>query len=43
MQQLESVADAKHMAQVAFLKDQHGFGHGHANALVAGFRQRKGL
>ena len=43
MQQLESVADAKHMEQVAFLKDQHGFGHGHANALVAVFRQRKGL
>lgn len=43
MQQLESVVDAKHMEQVAFLKEQHGFGHGHANALVAVFRQRKGL
>lgn len=43
MQQLESVADAKHMEQVGYLKDQHGLGHGHANALVAAFRQRKGL
>ena len=43
MQQLESVADAKHMEQVAMLKEQHGLGHGHANALVAAFRQSKGL
>ena len=42
MQQLESVADAKHMEQVAFLKEQ-GLGHGHANAIVAVFRQRRGL
>ncbi len=43
MQQLETVAAAKHMEQVAFLKDNHGFGHGHANAVVAVFRQGKGL
>lgn len=26
---------AKHMEFVAFLKEQHGMGHGHANAIVA--------
>lgn len=41
MQQLGSVAGAKHMEQVAFLKEQHGIGHGHANALVAVFRQER--
>jgi Domain of unknown function (DUF4287) len=42
---LDSVADMKHMEQVAFLKKNHSIGHGHANALV-GFhlaqREKKG-
>ena len=43
MEQLKSVHDLKHMEQVAFLKDTHQMGHGHANAIVAVYRQRNGL
>ena len=35
LQLLDTVRDKKHMEQVAFLKEQHNIGHGHANALVA--------
>lgn len=42
MSQLESVRDAKHMEQVAYLKGL-GMGHGHANAVVAVFRKDNGL
>ena len=35
---LDGVAGATHMQQVAFLKEQHGMGHGHANAVVAVYR-----
>jgi hypothetical protein len=33
----------KHMEMIAWLKREHGVGHGHANALVAYFRQKENL
>ena len=42
MKELRKVNAEAHMAQVAFLKETHGMGHGHANALVAVFRAEAG-
>ena len=38
MTELATVQGKAHMEQVAFLKETHGVGHGHANALVHVFR-----
>lgn len=43
MKLLEQVKDAKHLEQVNWLKNEHGMGHGHANAIVAVFRKNHGL
>jgi hypothetical protein len=34
--------DERHMETVAWLKTEHGLGHGHANAIVAHVRAQRG-
>ncbi|MFZ4516196.1 MAG: DUF4287 domain-containing protein [Acidimicrobiia bacterium] len=40
---LKKMSGAKHSEMVAMLKNDHGMGHGHANAIVAHFRAENGL
>jgi hypothetical protein len=43
MKELKKVSKLAHMEQVAHLKVNFEIGHGHANAIVAVFRQKNGL
>jgi len=43
MKELKKVKDKKHLEQVNFLKEEHGVGHGHANAVVHVFRDENNL
>ncbi len=43
MKELKKVSKLAHMEQVAHLKEKFEMGHGHANAIVAVFRQKNKL
>lgn len=43
MRELKKVSKLPHMEQVAHLKNNFEMGHGHANAIVAAFRQQNKL
>jgi len=43
MKELKKVKDKKHLEQVNFLKEDHGMGHGQANAVVHVFRAENNL
>ena len=41
--QLKNQKHLKHMEMVDLLKTKHEMGHGHANAIVAYFRNKEGI
>jgi len=43
MKELKKAKDKKHLEQVNFLKEEHGMGHGHANAVVHVLRAENNL
>lgn len=43
MKLLVATKDMKHLEAVNWLKAEHAFGHGHANAIVHVFRKENGI